>query len=179
MRSDGKAVATFAGGCFWCMEPPYDKLEGVVATISGYMGGDLKDPSYEQVSSGNTGHAEVVQIVYDPKIVSYQTLLEIFWRNIDPTVANKQFCDNGTQYRSAIFYHDDGQKTAAMESLAALQSNKPFPQTIQTEIVAATQFYVAEEYHQDYYLKNPVRYRYYRYACGRDDRLEEVWGAKG
>lgn len=169
------AKATFAGGCFWCMEPPYDELDGVVSTISGYMGGTKKNPTYEEVSAGRTGHAEVVQVTYDPKKVSYSKLLEVFWRNIDPLTANRQFCDVGSQYRSAIFYHDENQKRLAEESKKAVA--KRFKEPIVTEIVSASTFYPAEDYHQDYYKKNPIRFKLYKYNCGRDQRLEELWGA--
>ena len=172
------AVATFAGGCFWCMEGPFDVLDGVISTTSGYTGGTKKDPTYQEVSAGRTGHTEAVQIVYDPAKVTYEKLLDVFWRNIDPTVANRQFCDSGSQYRSGIFYHNDVQKKAADASKLALDKSKPFKGAIVTEITAATEFYAAEEYHQDYYLKNPVRYRYYRQGCGRDARLKELWGEK-
>ena len=172
------AVATFAGGCFWCMEGPFDVLDGVISTTSGYTGGTKKDPTYQEVSAGRTGHTEAVQIVYDPAKVTYEKLLDVFWRNIDPTVANRQFCDSGSQYRSGIFYHNDVQKKAADASKLALDKSKPFKGAIVTEITAATEFYAAEEYHQDYYLKNPVRYRYYRQGCGRDARLKELWGDK-
>ena len=168
------AKATFAGGCFWCMEPPFDKLDGVSSTISGYAGGKKKNPTYEEVSAGNTGHAEVVQITYDPKKITYEKLLEVFWRNVDPLAPNRQFCDIGSQYRTAIFYHDETQKRLAEESKKAL--SKRFKEPILTEIVAASEFYPAEEYHQDYYTKNPLRYKYYRYSCGRDQRLEALWG---
>ena len=173
------AKATFAGGCFWCMEPPYDKLDGVVSTTSGYIGGHTKNPTYEAVSAGGTGHAEAVEITYDPARIGYAKLLEVFWRNIDPTVRNRQFCDIGDQYRSAIFYHDAEQKRLAEQSKAALEKSKPFPQPIVTEIVAAGVFTPAEAYHQDYYLKNPLRYKFYRHRCGRDQRLEELWGKAG
>ena len=169
------AIATFAGGCFWCMEPPFDKLDGVISTTSGYTGGSLKDPTYEEVSAGATGHAESLQIVYDPAKVSYQKLLEVFWRNIDPTVKDRQFCDVGNQYRTAIFYHNEEQKRLAEESKAKLEAEGRLG-PIQTEIVAAGPFYPAEDYHQDYYQKNPIRYKYYRWSCGRDQRLEELWG---
>jgi peptide-methionine (S)-S-oxide reductase len=172
----GHAVATFAGGCFWCMEPPYDKLPGVTATISGYMGGKTANPTYEQVSGGRTGHAEVVQVVYDPKKVSYEKLLEVFWKNIDPTVRDRQFCDSGTQYRTAIFYHDEAQRQAAEASKAALEKSKPFAEPIVTPIVMAGPFYPAEDYHQDFYTKNPVRYNLYRTGCRRDERLKQLWG---
>lgn len=170
------AKATFAGGCFWCMEPPYDKLPGVIATISGYIGGKVKNPTYEQVSSGRTGHTEVVQVEYDPAKVTYEKLLEVFWANIDPTVKDSQFCDHGSQYRTGIFYHNDDQRKLADASKAALQKSKPFKDDIVTEITKAGEFYVAEEYHQDYYKKNPVRYKLYRNGCGRDARLKELWG---
>ena len=172
------AKATFAGGCFWCMEPPFDKLEGVVSTTSGYIGGHTINPTYEAVSAGGTGHAEAVEISYDPDRISYAKLLEVFWRNIDPTVRNRQFCDVGDQYRGAIFYHDAEQRRLAEQSREALARTKPFPQPIVTEIVAAGAFTPAEAYHQDYYLKNPVRYKLYRYSCGRDQRLEELWGKR-
>lgn len=168
------AKATFAGGCFWCMEPPYDELEGVTSTISGYIGGTKKDPTYEQVSAGTTGHTEAVQITYDPQKVSYEKLLEIFWRNIDPLTANAQFCDSGSQYRSGIFYHDEAQKKLAEASKKRVQTR--FKQPVVTEITAASEFYPAEDYHQDYYKKNPIRYKIYRYGCGRDQRLKELWG---
>jgi peptide-methionine (S)-S-oxide reductase len=172
------ARATFAGGCFWCMEPPYDKLEGVVSTTSGYIGGRTPNPTYKAVSAGDTGHAEAVEIAYDPARISYEKLLEVFWRNIDPTVRNRQFCDVGDQYRSAIFYHDAEQKRLAEQSKAALARSKPFPQPIVTEIVPAGVFTPAEADHQDYYLKNPLRYKFYRHRCGRDQRLEELWGKR-
>ncbi|MGZ5103531.1 MAG: peptide-methionine (S)-S-oxide reductase MsrA [Usitatibacter sp.] len=172
----GQAVATFAGGCFWCMEPPFDKLPGVTATISGYTGGTKVNPTYQEVSSGSTGHAEAVQVIYDPKKVSYEKLLETYWVNVDPTVKDQQFCDHGTQYRTAIFYSDESQRKAAEASRAALEKSKPFKQPIVTQIVAAGPFYPAEDYHQDYYRKNPVRYQIYRSGCGRDARLKELWG---
>ena len=172
------AVATFAGGCFWCMEGPFDVLDGVISTTSGYIGGSKKDPTYQEVSAGRTGHTEAVQIVYDPAKVSYEKLLDVFWHNIDPTVKDRQFCDAGSQYRSGIFVADDAQKKAADASKAALDKSKPFKAAIVTEITAATTFYAAEDYHQDYYLKNPVRYRVYRQGCGRDARLKELWGDK-
>ena len=170
------AKATFAGGCFWCMEPPYDKLPGVISTTSGYMGGKTKNPTYEQVSSGATGHTEVVQVEYDPSKVSYEKLLDVFWRNIDPTQRDGQFCDHGSQYRTAIFYHNDEQKKLAEASKAALEKGKPFKGEIVTELAAAPQFYRAEEYHQDFYKKNPARYKLYRTGCGRDARLQALWG---
>jgi peptide-methionine (S)-S-oxide reductase len=172
-------TATFAGGCFWCMEGPFDVLEGVISTTSGYTGGQLANPNYEQVSAGGTGHAESVEVVFDPRRVTYEKLLEVFWHNIDPTVADQQFCDHGDQYRTAIFYHNDGQRQAADASLAALEQSKPFKAPIRTQLVKAAPFYPAEEYHQDYYKKNPVRYKFYRYNCGRDQRLTELWGSSG
>lgn len=169
-------TATFAGGCFWCMEPPFDKLDGVVSTTSGYTGGQTKNPSYEEVSSGVTGHAESVQVVFDPTKVSYTQLLEVFWHNIDPLTPNAQFCDHGSQYRTAIFYHGEEQKRLAEASKKALEQSGRFTKPIVTEIVPAGEFYKAEEYHQDYYLNNPVRYKFYRYSCGRDQVLEQLWG---
>ena len=176
-RSDGTAVATFAGGCFWCMEPPFDVLDGVAATISGYIGGNTENPSYEQVSAGNTGHAEAVQVTYDPSKVSYEKLLEVFWQNVDPTTPDRQFCDRGSQYRTGIFYHNDAQKAAAQASKSKVDETKPFAEPVVTEITAAGTFYPAEDYHQDYYKKNPLRYKFYRFNCGRDQRLEELWGS--
>jgi len=173
---DGQQVATFAGGCFWCMEPPFDAIPGVLATTSGYIGGTVRDPTYEQVSDGDTGHAEAVQVLFDPSRVTYAQLLEIFWHNIDPTALDYQFCDFGNQYRSEIFYHDEAQRRAALASREALHRDKPFAGAVVTQVSAAGTFYPAENYHQDYYLKNPVRYKYYRYRCGRDQRLEELWG---
>jgi len=170
-----EAVATFAGGCFWCMEPPFEALPGVVSVTSGYTGGTKADPTYEEVSAGGTGHAESVEIVYDPAKVSFEKLLDVFWHNVDPTVADRQFCDVGTQYRTAIFVHDDAQRKAAEASLAEVQKKLGVP--VKTEIVQAGPFYRAEDYHQDYYKKNPVRYRFYRYGCGRDARLQAIWGA--
>jgi len=169
-------IATFAGGCFWCMESSFDALEGVISTTSGYTGGHQQDPTYKEVSRGGTGHTEAMQIVYDPERISYAELLDVFWHNIDPTTANGQFCDMGSQYRSEIFYHDAEQQQLARGSKAALEELKPFPEPVVTEISAATTFYPAEDYHQDYYLKNPVRYKFYRYGCGRDQRLEQLWG---
>lgn len=168
--------ATFAGGCFWCMEPPFDRLDGVISTTSGYIGGHTPKPTYEQVSAGRTGHTEAVQVVYDPAKVSYERLLEVFWMNIDPTVRDQQFCDVGSQYRSGIFYHGEAQKRLAEASKAALMKSRPFKGDIVTEVTAASEFYPAEEYHQDYYLKNPVRYKFYRTNCGRDARLKQLWG---
>jgi len=172
----GFEKATFAGGCFWCMEHPFDQLEGVVSVTPGYTGGTKKNPTYEEVSSGTTGHAESVQIVYDPSKISYAKLLDVFWHNIDPTVKDQQFCDAGTQYRSAIFYYNEEQKLLAEESKKALEKSGRFKGPIYTEIVPASEFYPAEEYHQHYYKKNPIRYKFYRYNCGRDQRLDELWG---
>jgi peptide-methionine (S)-S-oxide reductase len=173
---DGEAIATFAGGCFWCMEPPYDKLDGVIATVSGYTGGSKVDPTYKEVSAGGTGHTEAVQITYDPAKVSYGRLLEVFWRNVDPLDAGGQFCDRGDQYRTGIFVHDEEQRRLAETSKQALGASGRFDQPIVTEIVAAGPFYPAEDYHQDYYEKNPIRYKFYRWNCGRDARLAELWG---
>jgi peptide-methionine (S)-S-oxide reductase len=171
------AHATFAGGCFWCMVHPFDQLPGVISVTSGYTGGAKKNPTYEEVSEGITGHAEAVDVVYDPAKIGYEKLLEVFWRNIDPFAKNFQFCDHGTQYRSGIFVHDETQKRLAEASRAEVQ--KRFKQTIQTEITTASAFWPAEGYHQDYYKKNPVRYKFYRTSCGRDHRLEEIWGKSG
>ena len=167
-------TAIFAGGCFWCMEPPYDKLDGVLSTTSGYTSGTVVNPTYEQVSAGRTGHTEALQVVFDPARVTYARLLHVFWRNIDPFARNQQFCDRGNQYRSGIYPRNASQQAAAEASLQEMATR--FKQPIATEIVAATPFYAAEEYHQDYYTKNPLRYKYYRATCGRDGRLEEIWG---
>jgi peptide methionine sulfoxide reductase msrA/msrB len=172
----GVARATFAGGCFWCMEAPFDKVPGVVRTTSGYTGGLVKNPSYEQVSEGSTGHAEALQVAYDPARVSYEQLLEVFWRNVDPTDAGGQFCDRGRQYRTGIFYDGEAQKRAAEDSKRALAASGRLPKPIVTEIVRLEAFYPAEEYHQDFYRKSPVRYTTYRAGCGRDRRLAELWG---
>lgn len=169
-------TAIFAGGCFWCMEPPYDELDGVISTTSGYTDGQTPNPSYEAVSSGGTGHTEAVKVVYDPKRVSYEKLIEMFWRNVDPTDALGQFCDRGSQYRTGVYYTDDEQRRIAEQSKAALMEKRPFKAPIVTPIVAASAFYPAEEYHQDYYRKNPIRYKYYRNGCGRDRRLNQLWG---
>jgi peptide-methionine (S)-S-oxide reductase len=170
------ATATFAGGCFWCVEADFDKVDGVISTTSGYIGGRTANPSYEEVVRGGTGHAEAVEIVYDPAKVSYEKLLDVFWRNIDPLVKDRQFCDRGDQYRTAVFFHGDAQKQAAEASKKTVEAR--FKQPIETQIVAAGPFTKAEDYHQDYYLKNPVRYKFYRFNCGRDARLEELWGKK-
>lgn len=171
------AKATFAGGCFWCMEEAFEGIEGIVSVTSGYTGGQKVNPGYEEVSAGGTGHAESVEVLYDPAKVSYGKLLEVFWHNIDPTTPDRQFCDGGNQYRSAIFYHDEEQKRLAEESRKKVEATKPFKGPIVTQIVPASTFYAAEEYHQDFYKKNPIRYKYYKYSCGRAKRLEELWGA--
>jgi len=173
------ATATFAGGCFWCMQPPFENLPGVVSTTVGYTGGHTKNPTYEEVSAGGTGHAESIQIVYDPKVISYDQLLDVFWHNVDPLTADAQFCDHGSQYRTAIFVHDDAQRRAAEASKQRLEGSGRFDRPIVTEIVAASEFYPAEEYHQKYHEKNPVRYKYYRWNCGRDQRLQALWGGEG
>jgi len=168
--------ATFAGGCFWCMEPPFESLPGVRSVTSGFSGGPEKNPTYAQVSSGLTGHAESVDIVFDPSVVSYERLLDVYWHNIDPTQKGGQFCDHGTQYRSAIFYRNAQQKAAAERSRDAILRSKRLKGSIVTEIVPFRAFYSAEEYHQDYYKKNPDDYMAYRRGCGRDNRLREIWG---
>ena len=160
------------------MEPPFDKLDGVISTTSGYTGGSMKNPSYEQVSSGRTGHAEAVQILYDPKKVTYEKLLDVFWHNVDPTVKDQQFCDVGSQYRTGIFYVNEEQKRLAEASKAQLEKTKPFKAAVVTQITAAGEFWPAEEYHQDFYIKNPLRYKFYRSGCGRDARLKDLWGDK-
>jgi peptide-methionine (S)-S-oxide reductase len=175
----GMAVATFAGGCFWCMEPPFDKTAGVVSTTSGYTGGTKAGATYKEVSAGATGHAEAVRVVYDPRKVSYDKLLEVFWRNVDPVDAGGQFCDRGNQYRTGIFVHDAEQRRIAEQSKATLATSKRLARPIVTEIADAGPFFVAEEYHQDYYVKNPTQYRFYRWNCGRDARLKELWGNEG
>lgn len=171
---EGLERATFAGGCFWCMEPPYDKIDGVIETISGFSGGHVVDPSYEQVTRGGTGHLEVVQVVYDPEKVGYETLLDVYWRNVDPFDGGGQFCDRGESYRPAIFVQGEEQERLARQSLRDLQAR--FEQAIEVTIEPFEAFYAAEDYHQNYYDENPIRYKYYRWRCGRDDRLEEVWG---
>ncbi len=172
----GTAQAIFAGGCFWCLEADFDKVPGVLETISGYTGGHVPNPSYEQVSAGGTGHAESVKVVYDPSKVSYRELVDYFWHHVDPTQENGQFCDHGDQYRTAIFYASDEQREVAERSKEQLERTKPFAGAIVTEIVPAGPFYPAEAYHQDYYEKNPIKYKYYRWRCGRDQRVEELWG---
>jgi peptide-methionine (S)-S-oxide reductase len=176
-ESDGSGgIATFAGGCFWCTEADFDKVPGVISTTSGYIGGKVASPTYKQVSSGKTGHVEAVEVRFDPSKTSFARLLDAFWPTIDPLTPNAQFCDRGPQYRSVIFYHNAEQKEQAEASMARLESSGRFNQPIVTEILPATQFYPAEEYHQDFYIKNPIRYKYYRSRCGRDARLAEVWG---
>ncbi|MGH7217765.1 MAG: peptide-methionine (S)-S-oxide reductase MsrA [Nitrospiraceae bacterium] len=170
----GKAY--FAGGCFWCMEEAFEKVEGVLSATSGYMGGRVANPTYEEVSAGRTGHAESVEVVYDPSKVSYQKLLDAFWHNVDPVTPNAQFCDHGSQYRSAIFFQTDEEKRASETSKQAIEQSKRFTEPIVTQIVPASQFYPAEEYHQDFYKKNPLRYKIYKYNCGRAQRLEVLWG---
>ncbi len=179
-RSDnpGASTATFAGGCFWCMEPPFDQLDGVISTTSGYAGGEEINPSYKEVVGGRTGHTESIQISYDPAKVDYQTLLAVFWRNIDPTAIDRQFVDVGRQYRSAIFYHNEEQRQLALESREALATSGRFDKPIITEITPLKIFYKAEEYHQDYYQKNPIRYKFYRHNSGRDQYLMRVWKNK-
>ncbi len=174
--SENTAVATFAGGCFWCVEEAFDKVEGVLSTTSGFIGGHVPNPSYERVVRGDTGHAEAVRVEYDPSVVTYEALLETFWHNIDPLDAGGQFCDRGNSYRSAIFYHDERQRELAERSKRELEERGALPGRIVTEIVPATEFYPAEDYHQDYYRKNPVRYNFYKFTCGRPDRLEQLWG---
>ena len=168
--------ATFSGGCFWCMVPPFEGLDGVVSVTAGYTGGQKKEPTYEEVSSGTTGHAESVEVVYDPAKITYGKLLDVFWHNTDPTVKDRQFCDVGEQYRTAIFYHSEEQKKLAEDSKEAVE--KELGGAVYTQIAPASAFYKAEEYHQDYYRKNPVRYKFYRWNCGRDQRLKEIWGSK-
>ena len=178
MTDEKLRVATFAGGCFWCMEPPFDKIGGVVLTTSGYAGGTEENPTYREVSAGKTGHTESVQVLYDPSKVSYEKLLDVFWRQINPTTPDRQFVDVGAQYRSAIFYHDEKQRRLAEMSKAEMDKSGRFDGPIVTQIVPAGTFWPAEEYHQDYYMKNPIRYKYYRFRSGRDQYLEKIWGEK-
>jgi len=173
---DNLELATFAGGCFWCMEPPFDKLDGVVSTVSGYLGGMELNPTYKEVSAGRTGHAETVQITFDPSKVTYRKLLEVFWKQIDPTTADRQFVDVGRQYRSAIFYQNEEQRHLAEESRKEMENSGRFGAPIVTEIVPAGTFWPAEDYHQDYYMKNPLRYKFYRFGSGRDQYLKKIWG---
>ena len=173
----GSATAIFAGGCFWCTESDFEKLPGVITAESGYTGGKVVNPGYKDVSAGTTGHTEAVRVTYDPKLVSYARLVDYFWRTIDPTVKDRQFCDVGSQYRSGIYWQNEAERKIAEASRDALLKSGRF-KTIHTEIIAASQFWPAEEYHQDYYKKNPIRYQYYRTGCGRDARLREVWSEK-
>ena len=173
--AEKKQTAVFAGGCFWCMERPFDELDGVFKTESGYTGGHVPNPTYEQVSSGSTGHTEAIRITYDPTRVSYKDLLRVFWKNVDPLDGGGQFCDRGSQYRSGIFTNGNEQHRAALASKEELE--RELGKKIVTEVTPADTFYPAEDYHQDYYTKNPVRYRFYRYGCGRDARLKELWGS--
>lgn len=172
------AKATFAGGCFWCVEADFDKVEGVLSTTSGYIGGHVANPKYQDVVRGGTGHTEAVEIVFDPAKASFDKLLDVFWRNHDPLVKNRQFCDRGEQYRPGIFYHSEEQRQSAEKTKVTVQARFT-PRAVQTEITKAGPFYMAEDYHQDYYVKNPVRYKFYRFNCGRDARLEELWGKPG
>lgn len=169
-------TAIFAGGCFWCTEADFDKVPGVISTTSGYTGGHLANPSYAQVSAGGTGHAEAVKVTFDPSKTSYALLLRRYWLSIDPLTKDQQFCDHGSQYRTAIFYLDEAQKKQALAFRKSLEDRRVFKQPIVTEITPAGVFYPAEDYHQDYHQKNPVRYAYYRNGCGRDERLKQVWG---
>ncbi len=177
-QSKGHEIATFAGGCFWCMEPPFDKMKGVISTTSGYTGGKERNPTYAQVGAGQTGHTEAVRIEYNPKQVTYQQLLDTFWRQINPTTRDRQFVDVGPQYRTGIFYHSAAQKQQALASKAQLEKQKVFGAPIVTEITAAGDFWPAEDYHQDYYLKNPYKYKFYRFNSGRDQYLESIWGKR-
>jgi peptide-methionine (S)-S-oxide reductase len=172
-----RATATFAGGCFWCVESDFDKVPGVISTTSGYTGGSVENPSYQQVSAGNTGHAESVEVVYDPAKVSYAQLLDYFWHHIDPTVQNRKFCDVGEEYRTAIFVRNDEERRQAETSKQMVEAQ--LKQPVFTQIVGAGPFYKTEDYHQDFYLKNPTKYKFYRWNCGRDQRLEQLWGKKG
>ena len=175
--SPGFAKAYFAGGCFWCMEEAFEKVPGVTSVASGYMGGNVENPSYEQVSGGATGHAEAVEVAYDSTKVNYAALLDVFWHNVDPMTPNAQFCDHGSQYRAVIFSQTEEEKRLAAASKQALELSKRFAQPIVTDVVMASQFYAAEEYHQDFYKKNPIRYKFYKFSCGRAQRLQELWGA--
>ena len=175
-QDTGHAKATFAGGCFWCVEEAFEKVPGVISAVSGYTDGRVDNPSYRQVTGGQTGHAEAVEVIFDPAQVTYEQLLDVFWRNVDPTVVDRQFCDVGDQYRTAIFVHDDEQRRLAEASKQTLQASKPFAEPIVTPIVTASTFYPAEDYHQDYYKHNPLRYKFYKWNCGRAQRLAELWG---
>ena len=170
--------AIFAGGCFWCMEEAFEGVPGVHSVVSGYAGGRQPNPTYEQVSAGTTGHAESVEVAYDPAVVTYEKLLDVFWHNVDPTTPDRQFCDKGTQYRPAIFYRDDKQKRLAEASRQRVQETKTFQEALHVEIAPVSAFYLAEEYHQDFYKRNPIRYKFYKFNCGRAQRLEDLWGPK-
>jgi len=170
-------TAILAGGCFWCSESDFEKINGVEDVVSGYIGGHIENPTYKQVSSGRSGHIEAVKVTYDPKVINYSQILDHFWRTIDPTRDDGQFCDSGSQYRPAIFFKDDNQRQLATISSEQIKKTKPFSESIKVELIPAETFYLAEDYHQDYYKKNPLRYKYYRYSCRRDARLEELWGA--
>jgi methionine-S-sulfoxide reductase len=170
--------AILAGGCFWCIESDFEKLDGVVDAVSGYTGGHTKNPSYKQVSAGQSGHIESIEVTYDPNVISYAQILDYFWRHIDPTRDDGQFCDRGPQYRPAIFYKNDEEKQTILESAKNIEKNKPFSEPLKVEYIKAQTFYLAEDYHQDYFIKNPLRYKYYRYSCGRDARVESLWGTK-
>jgi peptide-methionine (S)-S-oxide reductase len=177
VKTENTATALFAGGCFWCVEADFEKLPGVIGAESGYTAGKKLNPTYEQVSAGGTGHTEAVRVTYDPARVSYAQLVDYFWKHIDPTVKDRQFCDSGNQYRSGIYWQNEAERKIAESSRDALLSSGKFKE-IHTEIIAATTFYPAEEYHQDYYKKNPIRYAYYRNGCGRDARVQQLWGSK-
>ena len=168
--------AILAGGCFWCIESDFEKLDGVIDVVSGYTGGHIKNPTYKQVSAGTSGHIEAVEVTYDPKVISHTKILDFFWHHIDPTRNDGQFCDRGPQYRPAIFYKDADEKKRVLESAKNIENNKPFSEALKVEYIEAQAFYLAEDYHQDYYKKSPLRYKYYRYSCGRDARVKELWG---
>jgi len=168
--------AILAGGCFWCIESDFEKLNGVIDAVSGYTGGHIKNPNYKQVSAGKSGHIEAIEVTYDPDIITYEQILDYFWRHIDPTRNDGQFCDKGQQYRPAIFYKNEEEKQIILDSAKNIEKNKPFSESLKVEYIKAQPFYLAEEYHQDYYKKNPIRYNYYRYRCGRDARVESLWG---
>lgn len=169
-------TVVLAGGCFWCIEADYEKLDGVVEVISGYAGGHLDEPTYRQVSAGNSGHIEVVKVMYKPDVISFRQIIDYFWLHVDPTRDDGQFCDYGLQYRPAIFYKNDKELAVIKQSQKYINKNKPFPQPLKVELIALTKFYDAEDYHQDYYKKNPIRYNFYRYNCGRDSKIKQLWG---
>jgi len=175
-QSQPNASIILAGGCFWCIESDYEKLKGIINVVSGYTGGQIKNPTYQQVSSGTSGHLEVVKVTYNPKVISYEKILDYFWHHIDPTRNDGQFCDHGPQYRPAIFYKNEQEKMAVLKSAKKIEQTKPFEAPLKVEFIPQTTFYPAEKYHQDYYKKNPIRYNYYRYACRRDARVEALWG---